>query len=76
MSSIAAMVALASELPDPGAPWVVGVCGAAGTVLGGLISRIWRMPDDRISQITGTGTWIGLGTGFAIWFAAIAIDRL
>lgn len=76
MSAVGTVALLASELPDPGAPLIVGLLGAAGTVLGATISRLRRLPPERVAHMTGTGTWIGLSLGFATWFSVPAIDRL
>ena len=43
MSALDAVALLASELPDPGAPVIVALLGAAGTVVGGAIPRIRRL---------------------------------
>jgi apolipoprotein N-acyltransferase len=71
-----AIAPLVSELPDPATFPIVAVAGAAGTLLGGLVPRIRRLPPERVTQLTGTGTWAGIGLGFVIWIGAIAIERL
>lgn len=70
------LVRAGSELPDPGKLSIVALGGLAGTFVGGLLPRIRRLPVERWPQMTSTGTWVGIGLGFIVWFGALAIDRL
>ena len=77
MSLLAEMLVLAAtELPDPGKLSIVAFGGLVGTFIGGLVPRIRRLPAERWTPMTAHGTWVGIGLGFALWFGAIAIDRL
>ena len=76
MSLRESLMLAASEVPAPGTLSFVALAGMVGTFVGGLVGRIRGLSPSEVGHATGTGTWIGIGVGFATWFAALAIDRL
>jgi len=70
------LVLLTSELPDPGMPYFAPLVGTIGFFVGGLLAHLRHIPADERSRWTGSGTWVGIGVGGAIWAVVYAMDRL
>ena len=73
MTLIDALVQLAAELPDPGAPTFPALCGGYGGFAAGLVAWLRTHP---IGPRVAGGTVVGFGIGLVCWLVALAIDRL
>ncbi len=76
MTLLVLLILLTSELPDPGMPYFVPLMGTIGLFVGGLVAHLRDLPPDERPRWTGTGTWVGVGIGGAVWIVVYVIDRL
>ena len=76
MSLLPEIVALASQLPDPGNPSFVPLSAGCGAFAGGVVGYAHGSAEERVRRLMADGSLIGFGTGFVAWLVVVAIDRL
>jgi hypothetical protein len=70
------IVLAASELPDPGQPSIIMLCGTLGALIGAAAGRLNGASRDRLTHLTADGVFVGGACGVICWLVAFAIDRL
>lgn len=72
----ALILALGSELPDPGQMSFGPLMGAVGLFISGLLAHVRGVTHEQRARWVGIGTWSGTGVGFAVWMLGFAKDLL